>query len=311
MNYRSIGGLFALFLLGCSGVENKDRASDQLIRWAEDLKVPAVAAFVSEGNTTRYYTWGTDAQGLPTSRSTLFEAASLSKPLFAASVQNRVSSLDSTILFPEKAEAYTLVRTATKEDPTILMGEEATIFQVLTHTIGDTFQYRETAYLALQVLGVAPVISGKKDASWGHLWFELDTKSYANGYITTGIPERGIRKPQQAFCNGTLTTSIKGLNNAYRQTVEPELTTWLSRTAPVESNLHWAPGIGVEVAGDTFAWHYGSNYCYNSFWIKNQNTGRTAGILTNSVSGRRMIARWIPFIMEKELNSLPWIGWYP
>lgn len=282
-----------------------------LKEWAKELKVPAVAAFVTVKDSVFFFTLGEDAQGNEVTTRTLFEGASLSKPIFAAMVSRQCSNRDSVFTTPNMPSIFTSVKPATNESFSELYGLETTLNQVLSHTIGDTFHYRETGYLALQALWFGPPDEPNlKKHNAGFIWKGLDTTSFVNGYIVMGDFERQIRRPIHAYCNGTFTTGIAGLEAAYKNAVEPFLDTWLRNKHFVQQNTYWAPGIAYELASDTFAWHYGSNYCFNSFWIKNLSDGKTAGILTNSGSGKRLIARWIPHIMETNLTSFEVIEWY-
>jgi CubicO group peptidase (beta-lactamase class C family) len=321
-----------LLLTCCLETDSNQQLLDTL---CVKYEVPAAAFFVIENNKTHFYVYGQNNQSKPTDKNTVFEAASLSKVVFYQILKQEFSqkglSTDSS-LYSFGLTMNDLERLATRYNNAPFLETlnplclNASVSELSKHISGidggevGVFNYSESGYLLLQLL-LEKITSlnlqqlylkhfGFKDMSF--TWEKSFKKNTVDGFVNKGTEERKIRKHKSGFSNGTLTTSIEGLSEfcAYYFSCQ---STGSGASINAFPTLFWNEGIATERMenGNTYLWHYGSNYCFNSFILINPKEKKAYGILANSVSAKQMMQELFSKATgESHFVSFDFINWY-
>jgi CubicO group peptidase (beta-lactamase class C family) len=265
------------------------------------------------------------AAGSPSTLGSVFEAASLSKPVFAYAVLKLVQQgkmdLDAPVLkylphgYAHRHRAYLADSPIDQvSDPKLLA---VTVRMALNHTSGlpnwsdgalvfdgvpgAKWQYSGEGYVLLQ-RAVEAVTGEKLDEFMERQVFgplgmtrsaytrqaELEKHIVpgSNGYGAVLTPYP-FREPVAAF---TLYTSAGDYGRFLATLLKDERTLWQIVESPVsvsaKLDLSWGLGWGLERnRGDVFLWHWGNNTGYRAFVMASPRTGDGFVILTNSDMG--------------------------
>jgi CubicO group peptidase (beta-lactamase class C family) len=261
----------------------------------------------------------------PLTADSVFEAASLSKPVFAYAVLKLVQEgkmdLDAPVLkylphgYEHRFRPYLLdSKTEVVSDPLL---QEVTVRMALNHTSGlpnwaggplvfdhkpgEKWQYSGEGYVLLQ-RAVETVMNEKLDEFMERKVFMplgmthsgYTRKSRLEKYIVPGLDKEGgsmkpwpFLVPVSAF---TLYTSARdyGIFLSALLNDERSLKQIVKVPVPVNSklNLNWGLGWGLELYEDDFLiWHWGNNPGYRAFVIASPKTGDGFVLLANSDNG--------------------------
>jgi CubicO group peptidase (beta-lactamase class C family) len=266
---------------------------------------------------------------------TVFEAASLGKPVFAYAV----------LRFAERGE-FDLDRPLTaylpnadlKNDPRV---RKITARRVLCHTTGlpnlrrggelsidfdpgDKFSYSGEGYLYLQkvieaITGMGvdhfvrrEVFGPLGMAASSYLWRDAYEGSAAVGHDYLQEPARK-EKPSTANVATTLHTTVGDYARFLTEMMHPVLVKaatvdqMLKTQVDVQQDISWGLGWGLErVGGKSFFWHWGDNGTFRCFAIGCRQTGDGLVLLTNGENGLSVAE---PIVGEVIGESHPVFGW--
>lgn len=307
--------------------------------WMAEAVVPglALAVVTSDSLWTRNYGVIDASEGNPVIGTTLFEAASLSKPLFVRMVLMEVSrgtlDLDTPLA---QYWAYPDLR----DDRWI---DGITVRMVLTHRSGlpnwrrdrplsiefepgDRFQYSGEGYVYLdralaemsgqgleeraQRMVFAPL--GMERSSFT---FRLDETDHAIPHDDRGrtLEKRPAAPPGNPAASLHTTAADYGrfIQQLLREIrADPSLLNTLTdRPTPVSEGLEWGLGWGIEYPGDgggRALWHWGDNGPFKAFVYLDPSTDRGFVFFANSHNGlaltKRVLERLFP-------GGHPLLGW--
>jgi CubicO group peptidase (beta-lactamase class C family) len=293
-------------------------------------KVPgASVALIGEGQVVWARGFGskraTEAND-PVTASTIFEAAALSKPLFAQLAlqlcQEGKLGLDVPLWhyfeYPDLAK-----------EP---LAREVTARHVLSHSSGlpnwrkrgealrfgdppgERFSYSGEGYVYLQLalervmevplgeLARRTVLSGlgMKDSSF--VWLDRFAGRVAAGHQPDGAP-LPVRRTARANAAWSLLTTASDYARFVAATLDPAqarlMRSWsremFSSQAPVEGELSWGLGWGLSGSPPESAWHWGANPGYRTFAAARLDGSLGAVVFTNHADGLRVcreVVRW-------------------
>lgn len=312
---------------------NSVSGKSEIPYWA-DVNAYYVAKISSDGRVTEYAN-GICTNGNPVGQNTIFEAASLSKTVFAAT-------------FWEMAKSNTSIREDVlaltyKENINEKVQRSFSPFQLLSHTSGITgwdsasneynlpdpmqigqFSYSEAGYILLQkALEKKLAINLESMASTfvfrpaglnvsSFIW-NYSSADFVNGYVENGLFQRNIYHFLHPYANGTLYTTGADLVNFTRYLLHSDALDSMIQpvvSIPGYANLFWGRGIGLEkFNGKTYAWQWGSNWCFTSFLLINPIEKTACVCLTNSVIGAARIHGFIRDIVGDEMQCFQYISW--
>ena len=300
--------------------------------------VPGLAlAVIRNGRLAWTQTFGVaDAgTGSAVTADTVFEAASLGKPVFAYAV----------LRFAERGEfdldrplPVYLPYADIKNDQRVRM---ITARRVLCHTSGlpnwrrggpltidfdpgDKFSYSGEGYLYLQKV-IEAVTSLSVDefvrrevfgplemTASSYVWRDAFEASAAVGHDYLQHPVRK-EKPVKANVAATLHTTVGDYARFLTETLCPTLVKaatadqMLKAQVDVQKDLSWGLGWGLERAGGrSFFWHWGDNETFRCFVIGCRETGDGLVLLTNGENGLSVAE---PIVGEVMGGSHPIFGW--
>jgi CubicO group peptidase (beta-lactamase class C family) len=264
---------------------------------------------------------------------TLFEAASLSKPVFSTLVfrlsENEIINLDKPLIQYLPFEAVS--------DPRL---REVTARHVLMHTSGlpnwtnktdnvklkfapgSKFSYSGEGYLYLQ-----RVIERITQKPIDELMMEYVFKPYnmTNSSFSFNDSLGNYAKPHDKNGNtlekkltGTSTSAASSLHSTiedYSKFVIKFIsdTTIFQKSIQVDKkmNLSWALGAGFEVQGsDTLVWHWGNNWnTFRSVFVYSLEKQKGYVLFTNSENGHRILQELNKLVFDQELQFPKWLGY--
>lgn len=308
--------------------------------------VPGLSlAIVRDGRVeqTRAYGVANKRNGQPVTPATVFQAASLTKPLTAyyvmRLVERGVLSLDAPV---SRYGSMPLVSTDA-------MAGEITVRTILAHTSGlpnwengrwpmrmrfrpgERFGYSSEAYNYLQrVVELATgqplaealqreVIEplGLRESSV--VWRDEYNATAALGYEWDGTPVRLVSRPTEASGAGSLHTTPRDfakfmLALMAGQTASAPgasyctLRMMLGPQAPLAPNLAWGLGWGLHLSddGDRF-WHFGDSRGYMSYAMGSRTNGSGLVVFTNGRHGLRVAHKVAACICDNQDPIFQWI----
>jgi len=307
--------------------------------WMEEAGIPGVAiAVVTSGDV-----WQGDfgvrdvAQSAPVEATTVFEAASLSKPIFARLVEDLVRegsldldrSLSEYWEYPDLAEAE--------------WADEITARTVLTHRTGlpnwrrdrpleiqfrpgERFQYSGEGYVYLQ--RVVAEVTGKALSEWAaeslfepmdltrsSFVFETDDPNFASPHHSEGhtLAKRPSASPGNAAAS--LHTTAADYGRFIQATLrgmqtDPERHSSMARDAtPVAPGLAWGLGWGLELSGEgePALWHWGDNGPFKAFVFVDPRSDVGFVFFANSTNGLAITKRVLLRLFPGEHAVLDWL----
>jgi CubicO group peptidase (beta-lactamase class C family) len=273
---------------------------------------------------------------VPVTQQTVFEAASLSKPVFAVLV---LKLADKGIIDLKKPLIEYLPFSALSDD----RAKEITAIHVLTHSTGlpnwfkkpsggslkfspgTAFNYSGEGYDYLQ--RVIEDITGKsidelmqehiftpygmKNSSFtfndsiGNFAFPHDKKGNVHPKKKTGTNTSAASslhttlEDYSQFLTG-LAANVSATNEMYPQVI-----------VNARKHLFWGMGIGIEKKGtDTFIWHWGNNWDqFKSVFVYSLNSNSGYLLFTNSANGHSVMQELNEQLLHKELEFPNWLGY--
>lgn len=310
-----------------------------------EYEVPGLAvATLTDGKITYQQARGvanveTDA---PVTDATVFEAASLTKPLMAQVamrlVQDGELKLDRPLAKYFKSDQDVA-------DPKLF--RQITARHVMSHSTGlpnwhssrrpvrqrfepgTEYSYSGMAFVMLQRV-VEEILDtpleqyvqenlfdplGMESASL--VWRDDYETRLTHGHLNTGAPGRGKMPESNAaaslVCNATdymkfVQNILKEDANAPLGLTSKTMDTMLTPQITAAENIAWGLGWGIQQSssGDTY-WHWGNNSGrYLSFVVWSRDTKNGAMVMTNSGNGMKLCQDLIPRIMDAEHPAFNW-----
>lgn len=229
------------------------------------------------------------------SDSTYFEAASLTKTLFARIVHERMSDFDEDEW--EQMKLYLRHAVNTMADPEC------------------HFKYSDSSYLlAGQLFNQVVGDDFGKYASSVYRFNYSHEMEPAHGYISGDTLARRIREHDTALANGTLYLNEQSAFELLKQTSSwvntiRENSEW-SKVCGFK-DLFWLNGIGVDSSlGRPLYFQWGNNWCYNNIILLDPEEDRSYIVLTNSVIGAHEIAVFFEEVYQRRLELFDFINWW-
>jgi CubicO group peptidase (beta-lactamase class C family) len=267
---------------------------------------------------------------------TLFQAASLSKPVFAYMV---LELIDQGILELDRPLTHYWPNEFAVDDPLL---DRVTARHVLSHTTGwpnwraageplprkfapgERFGCSGEGYVYLQrvveqLTGdlLAPLVQVGVFKPFGmmHSTFagERAAAHYAAGHDRNGAPLDSPEAERPNAASSLLTTSsdFARFMSAMldRLDVPSTLAEMMRPEVPVDDGVDWGLGWGLELrrAGRA-CWHWGDNSGYQSFAIAELGSGAGAVIMTNGDGGRTLYAEIVRRLLGPDQPALDWLG---
>jgi CubicO group peptidase (beta-lactamase class C family) len=313
-------------------------STDQLQRAMPALMaqahVPGVSvAAVSDGQVTWRSAFGAVRAGSTegVTPETLFQAASLSKPVFAYAVLKLAD--DGVLSLDDPLAGY--VDGPFVEDDELL--HQVTVRHVLSHTTGwpnwrprsealcreappgERFGYSGEGFVYLQravehlthqpveAFMQARVLQPLGLRSSSFAWPDRASGVLAAGHDADGAPlePRGAWSPNAAFSLHSTPTDmarfVAGVIAAPGDMLVPQVR--------VNKRVSWGLGWGLESSGEGRAfWHWGDNPGFKSFAIGLPDAGRGAVVMTNADGGRRLCAWVVERLLGTDHPALEWLA---
>lgn len=308
--------------------------------WMDEAVVPglALAVVTSDSLWTRAYGVTDANEGHPVVGTTLFEAASLSKPVFARMAMMEVGrgtiDLDAPLAeywaYPdlqddEWADAITarMVMTHRSGLPNWRRDQPLSI----EFAPGDRFQYSGEGYVYLdralavmsgqsleeraQRMVLAPL--GMERSSFT---FRLDATDYAIPHDGQGRPLEKRSAPPPGNPAASLHTTATDYGRFIRQLLReirsnPSVLAALTDgSTPVAEGVEWGLGWGVEYRGDRGApalWHWGDNGPFKAFVYVDPLADRGFVFFANSHNGLALTQRLLERLFPGHHPLLRWL----
>ncbi len=295
---------------------SKSELDSFVVQQMRASSIPGLSIAVIKNSTISY----TNALGIKNiddkdqvNAGTIFEAASLSKPVFAYTVfqleKEGLIDLDKPLFeylpYPdiENDERYKLITARMvlshrsgfpnwrRKNPLIIM-----------FTPGSRFSYSGEGYMYLQKViekisqkPLAELVKERvfeplKMANSYFAWEEAIENNMASGYSRKGSPKRKF-KPERAWAAGSLHTTasdyakfvIALMDNDY---ILSKMTQSESEIKGYDEQLSWGNGLGLQNSSTNLSfWHWGSNDGYKSFVIGYPKQKKALIYFTNSDNG--------------------------
>ncbi len=288
-------------------------------------RVPgATLAVVRDGRIAFTLTFGVRRAGEPTpvNDRTVFQAASLTKPVFALGVHRLVAE---GRLDPDRAlTAY--IDTLWVEDPRV---HELTARVVLSHTTGfpnwrpgrwgpepgplrigfapgTGFQYSGEGYMYLQ--HVVEAITGMSLDTYlrqgvleplgmrdsGLVWSDRFEANHASPHDADGVPQTK-RRPDSAAAAGTLQTTATDYARFLLALLSPQtgdtafpadIDAMLEPQVRIDERLAWAAGVAIDgSAGDRVFWQWGDDGTFKAIMAGSRERRTGVVVFTNGQNG--------------------------
>lgn len=255
---------------------------------------------------------------MPVTASTVFEAASLSKPVTAYAVmklvQDGIMALDESLqnyvdaLFIENEPQLhnvtaRMVLNHTTGLPNWYRNNDATMSLKFHFEPGTRFSYSSVAFLLLQKVIEHAVQKAFDEFIWqdvlkplgmldsSFIWQEKYEESAAYPHNEHGEPS-DFRRKQEAQANSSLYTSsldyAKFLLEILSPTIVDEtlIAQMMTPETELTEHLSWGIGWGLEHLCDgDYAWHWGDNGMYKTFTCLSRECRDGIVILTNGANG--------------------------
>ncbi|MEL7449023.1 MAG: serine hydrolase domain-containing protein [Pseudomonadota bacterium] len=309
-----------------------------------DYNVPgASVAVLVDGEVVLARGYGQRQAGggsMPVDENTVFQAASLSKPVVAFGVHRLMAERPTALSLDQPLMAHRPPPGPYDEDDPRF--GEVTPRHVLSHSTGlpnwrpndsgpnpeplkfrrdpgTDFGYSGEGYLYLQrvverITGetldrylrrtvLDPV--GMADSSF--LWEASFDDRYASPHDKKGRPREKYR-PRQASAAGTLHTTAVDYARFLQAVLGdgPDGTgAWLAKESTIDSSLGWALGVGYEAKaqGDVF-WQWGDDGGFKALMAGSRERGVAVVVLTNSDRGLNVARPVVERVLGSELQFL-------
>jgi CubicO group peptidase (beta-lactamase class C family) len=267
---------------------------------------------------------------------TLFQAASLSKPVFAYAVLELV---DQGVLELDRPLTQYLPDRFVDDDELL---DRVTARHVLSHTAGwpnwrprgeplrrefapgERFGYSGEGYVYLQRVvehltgeALAPLVQARVLEPLGvtrssFAWPPIDART-ATGHDREGMPiaPRPTEPANAAFSFQTTPTDFARFMAALLVPRDPSsvFAEMLRPQVPVDERLGWGLGWGLELRAQGHAfWHWGDNPGYQCFAIALLDSGTGAVVMTNGDRGRALYAEVVRHLLGTDHPALVWLG---
>ena len=264
---------------------------------------------------------------------TIFEAASLSKPVFAQLIfklaENKVIDLNKPLVEYLPLKAISDNRFS-----------KVTATHVLTHTTGlpnwikkrkdaqlkfepgSEFRYSGEAYRYLQRV-VESLTNKSIDELMSEYIFQPydmpnSSFSFNDTSLNCAIPHNSKEEPQIKKLTGRFASAASSLHTTIEDYAKfllmvKEDTSFFSTTIEVDQKFHisWGMGVGIETQdADTIIWHWGNNWnTFKSFFAYSMEKQTGYVILTNSENGHSIMDEINKLILNTELQFPDWLGY--
>jgi len=318
-----------------------DEIESRLPQWLEESGTPgASVALIGGGHVVWARGFGSKeaTSSDPVSAATVFEAASLGKPLFAYLVlqlcQSGKLNLDTPLW-----HYYEYADLARQPQALAL-----TARHVLSHTSGlpnwrpsreglrflcdpgERFMYSGEAYVYLQLVAErltetplgelmrrSVLLPLKLNAS-SYVWRDAFEGNVAAGHLADGTPIEK-RRPERANAAWSLHTTATDfaafMTNFFDRDSTRLMRSWLRETftpqAQVEASLSWGLGWGLAGAeGRDSFWHWGSNPGYRCFAAASRDTATGVVVMTNHVDGMRVCREVVRVALGRDHPAFEW-----
>jgi CubicO group peptidase (beta-lactamase class C family) len=328
-------GLFSL--IGCAQATSLPPTYCRLTAQAH-VEGAAVAVFDNGGVSTIGCGKRDRAQRQPVTPETVFEAASLSKPVFAYAVLKLVQEgkldLDAPLLkyldnryIHEGDPFFHRGGTDVVRDPLL---RRTTAREVLSHTTGlpnwatpgplsftgpaGRWQYSAEGYILLQ--RVVERITGQPLEEWvettvfeplgmGHssfIWKPAFRSNAAIGFDSSGDAERANAYPH-AVAPATLYTTLDDYSRFLQRLLDGDAIgkRMMQEQTTVDRayGMAWGLGIGIEDREPSIAYfHSGNNHGYKTFFLIEPENRKGLLFLTNSDNGYRLIKPFVALALH-------------
>jgi CubicO group peptidase (beta-lactamase class C family) len=295
--------------------------------WMEVACVPGAAvAALRKGRVESVHGFGTGRGGQPDAvdGNTIFEAASLSKPVFASAVLHLA---DEKALDPDQS-LYQILPLSS--DP----GARAiTARHLLSHSSGlqnwrspqrdqfefafppgSRFSYSGEGYFYLR--RVVEKITRTPFARYmredvletigmtrsSYVWRENPSNAAGHDY-RHGLPLPDFMQPNAA-------SSLRTTANDYAKFLQYSfaIRTMRQPQVKINSDLSWGLGCGLETAGSRqWFWHWGDNPGFKNFFIADPGEDSAILVFTNGDGGARLYQRIVRNALGSDFSAFLWI----
>jgi CubicO group peptidase (beta-lactamase class C family) len=273
--------------------------------------------------------------GEPVGPDTLFQAASLSKPVFAYVVLELV---DQGILELDRPLTHYWRNEFAVDDPLL---DRVTARHVLSHTTGwpnwrpageplprkfapgERFGYSGEGYVYLQrvvehVTGdlLAPLAQVRVFEPFGMMRSSFAGQAvaahHATGHDRDGAPldSAEAERPNPASSLLTTSTDFARFMSALlvRLDVPSTLPKMMRPEVSVDDGVDWGLGWGLELGrAGRACWQWGDNSGYQSFAIAELGSGAGTVIMTNSDGGRTLYAEIVRRLLGPDQPAMDWL----
>lgn len=336
-------------LLPAGGAASVATWEAELDHWVPPLMraaaVPGLEiAVVQDGAVVLHRAYGVGERGeeAPLSEDGVFEAASLSKPLFSYAVLRLVEQKKLDL----DASLAGFLEEPFMDDERL---PEVTARMVLSHMTGfpnwrpqrwtdepgtlefetppgEEWGYSGEGFIYLQQ--VVEAITGQPAAAYlretlleplgmrrsSYAWEDRFAEPRVRGHDTEGVPEEDRWEEGEALVAGSLETTAMDYARfliAMLDRSEPEefellpssIEEMLTPQAEVDPGIAWGLGWGLEEERGIF-WHWGDNEVWKAFTMGSRESGMGIVILTNGANGLQVIRPIVGLVFPGEHPSL-------
>lgn len=274
----------------------------------------------------------------PVTAATVFEGASLSKPLFAYHVlhlcQTGKLNLDTPLwqyfhyadLARERHAKTVTARQVLSHQTGLPNWRPWQGPFAFMHKPGERFTYSGEAYVFLQMaieriseMPLGEIMRRTLAPSFGmtassYVWRDGFEAEIAGGHDTSGSPLEA-RRPNRGNAAWSLLTTAPDYARFVAALLDPThaklMRSWLRESftpqTPVEAGISWGLGWGLSssAAGDSF-WHWGSNAGYRCFVAASHTMGNGVVVMTNSDNGMALCREVVQMTLGYDHPAFAW-----
>ncbi len=277
-----------------------------------------------------YHGLENSSEKIPVHHNTVFEAASLSKPVFAHLCY--LLEADSIIDLDEPLHNYLPFKALKEDNAKLITGR-----MVLQHSTGlpnwiknsdkaklkfepgTKFNYSGEGYMYLQrviehLTGetlnelVAKYIFTPYNMNLSSFEYNGELEQVASPHDSKGVPQK--KKQTGNFTSAA--SSLHTTANDYALFLKHYLPTIPQEEIAVDTKkgMYWLPGVGLEnTANDTFYWHWGNNWdMFRSVFVYSTEHQKGYILFTNSANGHKVLNELNNLFFKEQLNFVKWIG---
>jgi len=274
--------------------------------------------------------------GQPVTTDTVFEAASLGKPVFAYAVMRLVERGEFDL---DRPLAVYLPNPDVRNDDRI---RRVTARMVLSHTAGfpnwrhgkeltiefepgERFGYSGEGYVYLQKVVEAVTGQGLDDLvrrevfaplgmkASSFVWRPEYDRTAAVGHDYLQLPVAKA-KPTAANAAASLHTTVNDYARFVAEVLRPTLlkpstvAAMLKPAVEVQKDLSWSLGWGLERSGERrLLWHWGDNDTFRSFVVADREAGSGVVVLTNSENGLSIAEPIVSAVVPGPHPAFAWL----